>query len=346
MASQSTAASGEEYIVQAHGGGGQMMGLLIQDHIVAALGNRTLNELTDGAILSTDSSKVVLTTDSFVVQPLEFPGGDIGRLAVCGTVNDLAVMGGRPLGLSLGLIIEEGFAISRLDRILESVAAAAGEASVDIVTGDTKVIERGSGSGSGLFINTAGVASLDERINVGFDRIKPGDVILVNGTIGDHGMAIMSVRNGLEFDTDLVSDAAPLNGLIGELAAAGVDLHFMRDATRGGVAGVLTDIAERMRAGVEVHEKDLPQNPTVRAAAEMLGFDLLTLANEGKIVIVVSQDDADRCLSVMQRHRWGKGAAVIGRVVPSDPPLVELLTEAGGRRVVQRPYGEELPRIC
>jgi len=336
--------SGSARIIRAHGGGGELMGRLIQKHILAALGNPVLNELTDGAVLDGKGSKIVFTTDSFVVQPLEFPGGDIGRLAVCGTVNDLAVMGGRPLGLSLGLIIEEGFELDRLDRVLESVASAAREASVEVVTGDTKVIEHGNGGG--LLINTAGVAALDDRVRVGFDRIKPGDVVLVNGTLGDHGMAIMSVRNGLEFDTDIVSDAAPLNGLIETLVEEGVDLHFARDATRGGVAGVLTDIVAKAGATVEIREDQLPVDPTVRAAAEMLGFDLLGVANEGKVVLVVSSEDADKCLAVMRRHRWGGRAARIGRVVESDLPLVELITETGGRRVVQRPYGEELPRIC
>lgn len=335
----------ESHIVRAHGGGGEMMGRLIQDHIVARLGNRTLNELTDGAVLTVGASKVVLTTDSFVVQPLEFPGGDIGRLAVCGTVNDLAVMGGMPiLGLSLGLIVEEGFAISRLDRILDSIAAAAREASVEVVTGDTKVVERGRGDG--LLINTAGVAVVDERVALGFERIAAGDAILVNGTIGDHGLAVMSVRSGLSFETEIRSDAAPLNGLIAEIINAGIDVRFMRDATRGGVAGVLADLCDRTGLGIEIVERRLPRNPTVRAAAEMLGFDLLTVANEGKIIIVVPEEQAEPCLKVMRRNVHGKRSARIGRVQTTEPPLVELITETGGRTIVQRPYGEELPRIC
>lgn len=331
-------------VVRAHGGGGEMMGRLINEHIVAALGNRTLNELTDGAVLDADASRIVLTTDSFVVQPLEFPGGDIGRLAVCGTVNDLAVMGGRPLGLSLGLIIEEGFELSRLDVILASVASTAREADVEVVTGDTKVIEHGRGDG--LFINTAGVAALDDRVEVGFHRVRAGDAIVINGTIGDHGMAIMSKRSGLEFETTLVSDAAPLNGLIMELCRGGVDIHFMRDATRGGVAAVLADISERSGFGVEVSDVAVPRSPAANAAAEMLGFDLLNVANEGKAVFVIDGSDVERCLRIMRRHRHGAAAACIGRVVEHEAPLVELVTESGGRRVIQRPYGEELPRIC
>ena len=320
------------------------MGRLIRDHIVAAVGNRTLNELSDGAVLTVNGSRIVLTTDSFVVQPLEFPGGDIGRLAVCGTVNDLAVMGGRPIGLSLGLILEEGFELARLDRVLQSIAAAAREADVDIVTGDTKVIEHGSGGG--LLINTAGVAQLDPRADLGFSRIRAGDAVLVNGTLGDHGMAVMSVRNGLEFDTDIVSDAAPLNGLVFELLDAGVDIHFLRDATRGGLAGVLADISERTGLGVDIYDCRIPRNPAVRAAAEMLGFDLLSVANEGKVVVVAAQEDGERCLSVMRGHRHGIHSACIGTLTASDVALVELITEGGGRRIVQRPYGEELPRIC
>jgi hydrogenase expression/formation protein HypE len=334
----------EECIVRAHGGGGLMMGRLIAERILTKLGNPTLNELTDGAVLLAGSQRIVLTTDSFVVQPLDFPGGDIGRLAVCGTVNDLAVMGGRPIGLSLGLIIEEGFELKRLDRILDSIAAAADEASVEVVTGDTKVIEHGSGSG--LLINTSGVAVLDERVNIGLARIRGGDAVIINGTLGDHGMAVMSVRSGLEFETDIVSDAAPLNGLVGEVIDAGIDVKFMRDATRGGLAGVLADISERTGLTLEVHEVTIPFHPTVRAAAEMLGFDLLTVANEGKAVFVVPASQVERCLAVMRRHRYGARAACIGSIVDADLPLVELVTREGGRRIVQRPYGEELPRIC
>jgi len=335
----------ERVIVRAHGGGGEMMARLIQDHILAALGNRTLNELTDGAVLSTTTSRLVFTTDSFVVAPLEFPGGDIGRLAVCGTINDLAVMGGRPIGLSLGMIIEEGFELSSLDRILNSVADAATEAGVPVVTGDTKVIEHGIG-GTGLFLNTAGVAELDDAVHLGFSRIQPGDAVLVNGTLGDHGMAVLSVRNGIEFQTILKSDAAPLNGLIAEVLAAGVDVRFMRDPTRGGLAGVLADISANAGLGVEIEEDRVPVNTAVRAAAEMLGFDVLTVANEGKVVLVVPDKDRERCLGVMRRHRYGRRSANIGRIVTGDPPLVELITRTGGRRIVQRPYGEELPRIC
>ncbi len=334
----------DERVVRAHGGGGEMMGRLIRDHIISALSNPILDELTDGAVLTCGTERIVMTTDSFVVQPLEFPGGDIGRLAVCGTVNDLAVMGGKPIGLSLGLIIEEGFEMRQLDRILESIAMAADEAGVAIVTGDTKVIERSRGDG--LFINTAGVAALKVGVRLGFERVRPGDAILINGCIGDHGMAVMSVRNGLEFDTSIVSDATPLNGLTTSLLNSGVNVRFMRDATRGGLAGVLADLSEQTQLSVELHETAIPCRSTTRAAAELLGFDPLNIANEGKVVVVVAAEDVNRCLDIMRGHASGRESARIGTVVADDPPLVELITGAGGRRVVQRPYGEELPRIC
>lgn len=320
------------------------MGRLISDHILKSLGNRTLEELTDGAILRSDTERIVLTTDSFVVQPLEFPGGDIGHIAVCGTVNDLAVMGAKPLGLSLGLIVEEGFELKYLDRILRSIGSAARDAGVAVVTGDTKVIE--PGRGDGLYINTSGVAALHEGIKLGFDRIKTGDAVLINGTIGDHGMSIMSVRHGFEFDTTILSDGVPLNGLIQQVIDAGIRVRFMRDATRGGLAGVLADIAEHTGRSVEINESAIPSRIATRAAAEMLGFDLLTVANEGKFVLVVDAGDAPRCLEILRGHVFGKEASIIGYVVDAQPPLVELRTIAGGRRVIQRPYGEELPRIC
>lgn len=344
MTTLATPIAAQNVIVLAHGGGGELMGRLIGEHIIAHLGNDVLNALTDGAILENPAAPLVMTTDSFVVHPLEFPGGDIGRLAVCGTVNDLAVMGGRPIALSLGLILEEGLRLETLDRILASIRRAADEAGVRVVTGDTKVVERGHGGG--LFVNTAGVAALDARIRVGFHRIQPGDVVLTNGTLGDHGMAVMSTREGLEFQTPILSDAAPLNELIGSLADAGIDLHFMRDATRGGLAGVLADVSERANVSVELSEANIPVRPAVRAAAEMLGFDILNIANEGKAVFVVSNEQRDAALKVMRAHRYGAQAACVGVITDARPALVELLTLGGGRRVVQRPYGEELPRIC
>lgn len=320
------------------------MGRLIRDHIVAALGNPALNGLTDGAVVDVDGHPLVFTTDSYVVQPLFFPGGDIGRLAVCGTCNDLAVMGARPVALSLGIIAEEGLELATFDRVLASIAATAKEAGVRVVTGDTKVIERSRGDG--MYVNTAGLGALHAGVRLGFERVAEGDAVIVNGTLGDHGIAVMSVRSGLEFETPIASDAAPLNGMILDVLDAGIDVHFMRDATRGGVAGVLADVAERSGLTVEIEESRLPRHPATLAAAEMLGFDLLTVANEGKIVMVVAPEHADRCVRALRGHVYGRRAAVVGRVVNVQPPLVELVALSGGRRVVQRPYGEELPRIC
>ncbi|MEW6249011.1 MAG: hydrogenase expression/formation protein HypE [Planctomycetota bacterium] len=359
-------------IVLAHGGGGELMGRLIREHLLPALSNPVLAPLTDSAVLpwpaggegitrQSAAAELVFTTDSYVVTPLEFPGGDIGRLAVAGTVNDLAVMGAEPVALSLALILEGGLPLEVLDRLVASIAATAREAGVQIVTGDTKVIERRARPGidtqdaapggstndaPGLFITTAGVGRLRPGVRLGIERVEPGDRVLVNGTIADHGLAVMSVRSGLEFESALRSDAAPLNGLIAAILDSGADVKFLRDATRGGIAGVLADISEGRSVTVEIDEACVPMSRTARHAAEMLGLDPLTVANEGKCVIVVAEADAERCLAACRAHALGRDAAVIGRVTDAAPPLVELITRAGGRRIVQRPYGEDLPRIC
>jgi hydrogenase expression/formation protein HypE len=328
------------------------MGRLIRDHLLPPLRNEALGRLTDGAVLPWAGGELVFTTDSYVVTPLEFPGGDIGRLAVSGTVNDLAVMGAEPIALSLGLILEEGLPLDVLDRIVASIAATAREAGVTIVTGDTKVIERRSAASAdgtvreGLFINTAGVGRLRPGVRLDVERVQPGDVILVNGAVAEHGLAVMSVRNGLEFGSRLRSDAAPLNGLIAEVLAGGADVKFLRDATRGGIAGVLADLCEGSGWSIEIVEDRVPLTPTARHAAEMLGLDPLTVANEGKVVMVVAAKDGEQVGQVCRNHPLGRSTAVIGRVLDAKPPLVELVTRVGGRRIVQRPYGEELPRIC
>lgn len=341
--------TGEERILMAHGGGGELMGRLIRDHLLPPLRNKRLAALTDGAVLPWNAGKLVFTTDSYVVTPVEFPGGDIGRLAVAGTVNDLAVMGAEPVALSLGLILEEGLPLDALDRVVASIAATAREAGVEVVTGDTKVIERRSGaepSPTGLFINTAGVGRLRPDARLGFERIEVGDALLVNGPIAEHGLAVMSVRSGIEFESSLRSDVAPLNGLIAGVLESGADVKFLRDATRGGIAGVLADICEARNLTIEIDETQVPLTPTARHAAEMLGLDPLTVANEGKCVILVAAKDAELALAACRAHPLGRNAAIIGRVTDTTPALVELITRAGGRRVVQRPYGEELPRIC
>ncbi len=340
---------GHDRIVIAHGGGGELMGRLIREHLLPPLRNERLAALTDSAVLPWPGGELVFTTDSYVVTPLEFPGGDIGRLAVAGTVNDLAVMGAEPVALSLGLILEEGLPLAVLDRIVASIAGAAREAGVEVVTGDTKVIERGAGaadSARGLFINTAGVGRMRRGVQLGLRRVAVGDVILVNGPIAEHGLAVMSVRSGIEFESTLRSDVAPLNGLIRDILATGADVKFLRDATRGGIAGVLADICAASQRSVEIVEAHVPLSTTARHAAEMLGLDPLTVANEGKCIMVAAAGDAERVLAACRGNPLGRGAALIGRITDAAPPLVELITRVGGRRVVQRPYGEELPRIC
>lgn len=336
--------AGGSRIVLAHGGGGELTRTLLRDHILPRLTNRHLAPLTDGAVLPVAGGSLVMTTDSFVVQPLEFPGGDIGRLAVCGTVNDLAVMGAIPEALSLALVLEEGLSTAVLDRVLDSIATAASEAGVRVVTGDTKVIERHRGDG--LMITTAGIGRLRDGVHLDASRIEPGDVIVITGRIADHGLAVMSAREGLAFNTELQSDVAPLAALIAGILDTGADVKFMRDPTRGGLAGLLADLSEETGYSIAINERAVPLSRVARHTAEMLGLDPLSVANEGKCVLVVAAQDAPRVLSAARALPYGQEAAAIGYVTDDAPPLVELLTRAGGRRVIQRPYGEELPRIC
>ncbi|MEN8127415.1 MAG: hydrogenase expression/formation protein HypE [Planctomycetota bacterium] len=333
-------------IMLAHGGGGRLMGDLIQRTIVPKFGDGQSVQLNDSAVVDIPAGKLCFTTDSFVVKPLFFNGGDIGKLSVCGTVNDLAVAGAKPLALSLSLILEEGLDLDVLEKILQSIGDTAKKANVNIVTGDTKVVEKGSADG--VFINTAGVGVLMDHADVSFVRIKPGDVILVNGTLGDHGMTIMSQREGLKFDTPLKSDCACLHELTEMLYAdLGEAVKFMRDPTRGGLAATLNEVAQSASVNVELTETALPVDKTVQTAADMLGFDLLNIANEGKVLAVVDADVADKAIELWKSHPLGQDAAVIGKTIQADDsPLVELVTKIGGRRIVQTPYGRELPRIC
>jgi len=335
----------DERILLAHGGGGQLTEQLIRNHILPKLDNNVLSELGDSAQLDLDSNSLCFTTDSYVVKPLFFNGGDIGKLAVCGTINDLAVAGARPVALSLGLIIEDGFDFDSLDRILTSIGETARENDVQVVTGDTKTVE--SGAADKIFINTSGVGTLLPGVDLGIGNIAAGDRIIVSGTIGDHGLTIISQRRGIKFDSILQSDCAALAPLTCELLENVSGIRFMRDPTRGGLAATLNEIASASGLSVELNETDIPVNPTVKAAAEMLGFDLLNIANEGKFVAVVSPDCADDCLDICRSHVLGKQASIIGAVVETrDLPVVELVTGIGGRRIVQMPYGRELPRIC
>ncbi|MHC4961614.1 MAG: hydrogenase expression/formation protein HypE [Planctomycetota bacterium] len=319
---------------------------LIQKMIVPKFGDGESVQLNDSATLDVPAGKLCFTTDSFVVKPLFFNGGDIGKLAVCGTVNDLAVAGAKPLALSLSLILAEGLELNVLEKILDSIGDTAKAANVNIVTGDTKVVEKGSADG--VFINTSGVGMLAENADSSFDRINPGDVILINGTLGDHGMTIMSQREGLKFDTPLKSDCACLHELTQMLYDSfGQAVRFMRDPTRGGLATALNEVAQSSGVNVELNETDLPVDKTVQTAADMLGFDLLNIANEGKVLAVVDPAVADKAIKLWKSHPLGSNAAVIGKTTKSsDSPLVELLTKIGGRRIVQTPYGRELPRIC
>jgi hydrogenase expression/formation protein HypE len=332
-------------ILLAHGGGGQLTNQLIRRIILPQFDNPVLSELGDSARLDLPSASICFTTDSYVVKPLFFNGGDIGKLAVCGTINDLAVSGARPLALTLSLIIEEGLELSVLERILQSVGSTARQNGVSIVTGDTKTVERGSADG--LFINTAGIGIRLPNADVGMSKIAVGDKVLINGSIGDHGMTILSQRKGIAFESQLQSDCAALADLTCTLFEKVGGIKFMRDPTRGGLAATLNEIVEGSRLGIEICEVDIPVKPSVRAAADMLGFDVLGIANEGKFVAVISPDAADECLRICRGHELGRDAALIGEVVASeDLPLVELRTRIGGRRVVQMPYGRELPRIC
>jgi len=331
-------------ILLAHGGGGRLSNELLGKTIIPNF-QQQIDKLTDAASIDVASGTVCFTTDSYVVKPLFFNGGDIGKLAVCGTVNDLVVAGAKPAALSLSLIIEEGFEIETLEKILASAAAAAKQAGVAIVTGDTKVVE--TGSADKIFINTAGVGTKHKNANLSFDAICPGDKIIVSGTIGDHGMTIMSQREGIKFESSLKSDCASLNGLIEKVLNATDQVKFMRDPTRGGIAATLNEIATAAGADIELTEKDIPINPTVKAAAEMLGFDLVNIANEGKVVLVVSADAAEMILNTIKRDPLGKEAAIIGEVKETqESPVVEMVTAIGGKRIVQTPYGRELPRIC
>jgi hydrogenase expression/formation protein HypE len=332
-------------ILLAHGGGGQLTDELIRKHILPSLNNDTLAELGDSAKLNLASGSLCFTTDSYVVKPLFFNGGDIGKLAVCGTVNDLAVAGARPVALSLSMIIEDGFEFELLEKILVSISEAANQNNIDIVTGDTKTVE--SGAADKIFINTSGVGVRLSGVEMGFDKIVVGDKIIVNGTIGDHGMTIISQREDIRFQSKLQSDCAGLAGLTCELLENTSGIKFMRDPTRGGIATVLNEISRSAGLSIEIRQTDIPVKPEVQAAADMLGFDVLTIANEGKFIAIVSPDSMDDCLKICKNHPLGKDASIIGEVVENcDVPVVEMITAIGGKRIVQMPYGRELPRIC
>lgn len=332
-------------IVMGHGGGGKLGNELVEHLFLPAFRNLELENLGDAAILDLGSGRIAISTDSFVVQPLFFPGGSIGELAVNGTVNDLAVSGAIPKYLTAGFILEEGFPLAQLAAIVDAMAQAAAKAGVKIVTGDTKVVEHGHGDG--VYINTAGVGVIRRGIEVSPKRAEKGDAILVSGTIGDHGMAIMSVREGLEFESQIRSDCAALNGLIGDvLDAVGSSVHAMRDPTRGGLASTLNEIACSSNVGIEIDETVMPVRPEVQSACELLGLDPVYVANEGKVVIFVAPEAADRALEIMRSHPLGRDAARIGHVTAEHKSMLVARTAMGANRVIPTQIGEQLPRIC
>ncbi len=332
-----------------HGSGGRAMVQLISELFARHLGNEYLGQGNDGAVLPAPTlhgkpGRLVMATDSHVVSPLFFPGGDIGCLSVHGTVNDVAVMGATPLYLAAGFILEEGFPLADLARIVESMAAAAKEAGVPVVTGDTKVVERGKGDG--IFITTTGVGVLADGMNLGGERARPGDVILVSGTLGDHGVAIMSQRENLSFEAPIESDTAALNGLVTALMATGAGLRCLRDPTRGGLAATLNEIATQSGVGMMLYEKAIPVKPVVNAACEFLGLDPLYVANEGKLVVICNALDAELLLNTMRAHPLGRDACFVGDVIADDHHFVQMTTAFGGKRIVDWLAGDQLPRIC
>ena len=328
-----------------HGSGGRAMAQLIEELFAAAFDNEYLRQGNDGALLPVPAGgRMVMAADAHVVSPLFFPGGDIGCLSVHGTINDVAVMGAKPLWLSASFILEEGFPLADLKRIVESMAAAAKEAGVPIVTGDTKVVEQGKGDG--VFITTTGVGIVPEGVNLSGDQARPGDKILVSGTLGDHGMAIMAERESLGFSAPIQSDTAALHGLIETLLASGAQVRVLRDPTRGGLATTLNEIARQSKVGMMLQEKTLPVNPEVAAACEFLGLDPLYVANEGKLVVIVAPEDEAKALAAMQAHPLGQRAVTVGSVHEDAHHFVQMTTAFGGKRIVDWLTGEQLPRIC
>jgi hydrogenase expression/formation protein HypE len=331
-----------------HGGGGRAMAQLVEELFVASFDNAALSAMNDQAVLALPAAaaggRVVIATDSHVVSPLFFPGGDIGCLSVHGTINDVAMAGARPLWLAASFILEEGFPLGDLRRIVASMASAAREAGVAIVTGDTKVVEQGKGDG--VFITTTGVGVVPPGVEISGDRARPGDAVLVSGTLGDHGVAVMSFRENLEFETTVRSDTAALHGLVAAMVEAVPGIRCLRDPTRGGLAATLNELAKQSRVGMRLRERDIPVKPEVAAACELLGLDALYVANEGKLAAICAPEDAARLLATMRRHPLGAESAIVGEVVADPHHFVQMETAFGGARVVDWLSGEQLPRIC
>jgi len=333
-----------ERVLLAHGGGGKLMHQLIDQMIYQELRNEFLDQNHDGAILPINENKMAFTTDSFVVSPIFFPGGDIGDLAINGTINDLVCCGAKPLYLSLGFIIEEGLLMEDLWRVIQSIKKAVKKAGVKIVTGDTKVVEKGKGDG--IFINTSGIGELLPNQNINPVNCKAGDVIIINGGIAEHGIAIISKREELQFETNIKSDSAALNSMMQKVFEKCDNLHVLRDPTRGGLASTLNEIAQLSNTGISLVEKKIPIDESVKGACELLGFDPLYVANEGKILLILPKADADKVIDIMKQYPEGKNTKIIGEVTENHPGKVQLETVIGSKRIVDMISGEQLPRIC
>lgn len=334
----------KDTILLGHGSGGKLSAELIRDVFLPRLSNPVLARLDDQAIVNINGQRLALTTDSFVVKPLFFPGGNIGSLAVHGTINDLAMGGATPLFLTAAFIIEEGFSIVELRRVVDSMHQAATDAGVQVVTGDTKVLEKGKGDS--LFINTTGIGIVPEGIELSADRARPGDKVLLSGSIGEHGIAILAQREGLQFETTIQSDSAALHTLVGEMLRATREIRCMRDPTRGGVSSTLNEIAQQSSVGIELDETSIPVREEVRGACELLGLDPLYVANEGKLIAIVATEAAEQLLDVMRRHSLAHEAQLIGTVKQDHPGLVTMRTPLGTTRIVDMLAGDQLPRIC
>lgn len=331
-------------ILLTHGSGGKLSGELVREVFLAEFDNDILAELTDAAILKLAGTSLAFTTDSYVVNPLFFPGGDIGKLSICGTVNDLAVMGAKPLFISCALIMEEGLDYSILRRVVKSMQKAAEAAGVTIVAGDTRVVEKGGADG--LFITTAGIGLVDKELSLSAKKVKTGDKVILSGTIGDHSLAVLGERGNLDFRTEIESDCAPLHDLIARVLKVSRKIRFMRDPTRGGLAAALNEIARESGLGILIEERSVPIKEAVKSLAELLGFDLFSLANEGKVVLIVAPEEAERVSNEMRGHELGKESHIIGEIVAEPKGKVGLRTLVGGTRIVDMPVGEQLPRIC
>ena len=334
----------DDKILLGHGSGGKLSHTLVNEIFLPYFNNPALSKLDDGAIFETGGKKLAFSTDSYVVDPIFFPGGDIGKISVCGTVNDLSMMGARPLYLSAGFILEEGLPFNNLKKILQSMQEIANEAGIQIITGDTKVVPHGAADK--IFINTAGVGEIIENVNVSGANAQVGDKILINGNIADHGVTVMAKREGLEMDIELQTDSAPLNKLVEEMLKAVPKIHVLRDPTRGGVATTLNEIAAQSKLGIKINEIDLPVSDNVQAVCEILGLDPLYIANEGKLLAFCPADMADALLDIMRKNKYGKNACIIGEVVEKPVGKVFLQTAIGGQRLIDMLAGEQLPRIC